>query len=297
MQSILQYRRFEARLAAQILANESASQDSSTRAGSRLATCSTEAPSHDQGRWDDPHAHAEDLHGQQPERAQYEQTPHDLEGQENAERALDAASSNTPSYNCWPGRGILGVELRKGEDDEDEAAFVVGYETPSDDMDPHNWSYTKRLYSTILVALIAMIVSMTSAIDSSVISQAAQDFGVSKVVESMATGLFLVAFGFGAVFAGPMSENLGRNPVYVGTMAIYMIFIMASALAPNIAAQLIFRFIAGFFGSTPLTCAGGTLSDLWDPVQRIWAFPIFASSAFIGKIENHSQIFPAHTNS
>jgi MFS family permease len=135
----------------------------------------------------------------------------------------------------------------------------------------------------MLVASIALIVSMASAIDSSVVKQAAQDFGVSKLVESMATGLFLIAFGFGALFAGPVSETLGRNPVYVGTLAMYMIFIMASALAPNIGAQLVFRFVAGFFGSTPLTCAGGTLSDLWDPVQRIWAFPIFASSAFVGK--------------
>lgn len=63
-----------------------------------------------------------------------------------------------------------------------------------------------------------------------------------------------------------------------------MIFIMASALAPNIGAQLVFRFIAGFFGSTPLTCAGGSISDLWSPMERVYAFPIFANAAFMGPI-------------
>jgi MFS family permease len=29
----------------------------------------------------------------------------------------------------------------------------------------------------------------------------------------MATGLFLIGFGVGALFAGPFSETLGRNPV------------------------------------------------------------------------------------
>ena len=63
-----------------------------------------------------------------------------------------------------------------------------------------------------------------------------------------------------------------------------MIFILASALAPNIGAQLAFRFIAGCFASTPLTCAGGSISDLWSPMERVYAFPVFANAAFMGPI-------------
>lgn len=59
---------------------------------------------------------------------------------------------------------------------------------------------------------------------------------------------------------------------------------MASALAPNIGAQLAFRFLAGLFGSTPLTCAGGSISDLWNPIERVYAFPVFATAAFMGPI-------------
>ncbi|MCJ1229813.1 hypothetical protein MMC12_006483 [Toensbergia leucococca] len=59
---------------------------------------------------------------------------------------------------------------------------------------------------------------------------------------------------------------------------------MASGLAPNIGAQLVFRFLAGFFGSTPLTCAGGSISDLWSPMERVYAFPMFANAAFMGPI-------------
>ena len=103
-------------------------------------------------------------------------------------------------------------------------------------------------------------------------------------MESLATGIFLVGFGTGALFAGPISETVGRNPVYITTLSLYMIFIMASALAPNIGAQLAFRFIAGFFGSTPLTCAGGSISDLWSPMERVYMFPVFANAAFMGPI-------------
>jgi multidrug resistance protein len=167
---------------------------------------------------------------------------------------------------------------------EHETVFVVGYESEKDIMNPHNWSFMTRIFATIMIAAIGFIVGFASAIDSAALKQASADFGVSDVTESLATGLFLIGFGLGSLYAGPISETVGRNPVYIVTMAIYMIWIMASALAPNIGAQLVFRFLAGFFGSTPLTCAGGSLSDLWDPMERVLAFPVFANAAFMGPV-------------
>lgn len=63
-----------------------------------------------------------------------------------------------------------------------------------------------------------------------------------------------------------------------------MIFIMASALAPNIGAQFAFRFLAGFFGATPLTCSGGSVSDMWPSLEKTYAFPIFAISGLSGPL-------------
>ena len=47
------------------------------------------------------------------------------------------------------------------------------------------------------VASIGAIVGFASSIDSSALPQAAAEFGVSEVAESLATGLFLVGFGAG----------------------------------------------------------------------------------------------------
>ena len=63
-----------------------------------------------------------------------------------------------------------------------------------------------------------------------------------------------------------------------------MIFIIASGLAPNIGAQLTFRFPAGFFSSTPLTCTGGSIFDLWNPMGRVFTFPVFPNAAFTGSV-------------
>lgn len=96
--------------------------------------------------------------------------------------------------------------------------------------------------------------------------------------------MFLLGSGFGSIFTGPFSETFGRTPVYLGSLSIFAIWVMASGLSPNIGAQIIFRFLAGVFGCAPLTCCGGTMSDIWSPVQKIWGFTLFACIAFGGPI-------------
>lgn len=98
------------------------------------------------------------------------------------------------------------------------------------------------------------------------------------------SGLYLVGLGVGCLFAGPFSETFGRNIVYIVTMGMYLIFLMAAGLAPNIQSHLVFRFLAGFFGSTPLSCSGGTVADLWNPLQKTFAFPIYGIPGFAGPV-------------
>ena len=67
-------------------------------------------------------------------------------------------------------------------------------------------------------------------------------------------------------------------------MVFLMILIMASGLSPNIGAQLTFRFFVGFFAAAPLTVAGGTIADLWNSMEKVYAFPLFAIPAFGGAL-------------
>ncbi|KAK8154245.1 major facilitator superfamily domain-containing protein, partial [Phyllosticta citribraziliensis] len=161
--------------------------------------------------------------------------------------------------------------------------FVVEHED-GDPLDPHTWSVWSRVAATLLIGGIAFVVGVASSINSAVVKEVARDFEVSEEVATLATGRYLVGLGIGALFSGPCSETLGRNPVYVGTLLLYMVCIAAAGLAPNAGAQIAFRFLAGFFGSTPLTCAGGSIADLWSPLDRVYAFPVFANAAFMGPV-------------
>lgn len=192
------------------------------------------------------------------------------------------------SFGTRLGHSLTGINARdrttKEGGNRDEEVFVVGFENEEDMTNPHNWSNARRITVTLLVANIGIVVGVASSIDSSILMNASQDFGVSQVTESLATGLYLVGFGAGSLFVAPFSETFGRNPVYVSTLILFAVWVMASGLAPNIGAQLAFRFLAGLFGSTPLTCAGGSIADMWNPLERTLSFPVFANAAFTGPV-------------
>lgn len=209
-----------------------------------------------------------------------------MAGEESEHMSRASTVATRKSLGTALGTTLTGIDVRDRSTNDgcQGKVFVVGYEGDKDIMDPHNWSFTTRICATVNIASIGWIVGFASSVDSAALTQASRDFGVSEIAESLATGLFLIGFGVGALFAGPVSETIGRNPVYITTLSLYMIFIMASALAPNIGAQLTFRFIAGCFAATPLTCAGGSISDLWNPLERVYAFPVFANAAFMGPI-------------
>jgi MFS family permease len=88
--------------------------------------------------------------------------------------------------------------------------------------------------------------------------------------------------GIGSLVAGPFSEAFGRNVVYTGSLIIFMIWIMGAALAPNFGAQITFRFLAGCCASAALVCTGGSVADMFNSLEKTWAFPLYAIPSFMG---------------
>ncbi|KAJ5769321.1 hypothetical protein N7520_003880 [Penicillium odoratum] len=182
---------------------------------------------------------------------------------------------------------LPGIEVRSHVDDSSDRpsrVFVVGWDGINDPQCPRNYSVARRLTATLIVSALGFIVGAASSINSGVLPQNEAAFGVSDVVGSLVDGLYLLGFAFGSLFSGPLSEIVGRNLVYMCSLTLFMIFIMASALAPNIGAQLAFRFLAGIFGCPPLTCAGGTIADLWNPLEKTIYFPMYAILSFGGPV-------------
>jgi hypothetical protein len=203
-----------------------------------------------------------------------------------------SASSSSSDIEKWsnnnavdPGT-IPGITLTT--DNNSVSYYQVHFTGPNDPLNPKNWSTGHRIGATMLVCSVAFIATLASAIDAAVLSNTTREFGVSDVAGSLATALFLVGFGLGALLLSPLSELVGRLPVYIGSLAVFGCWILGAALAPSFGAHLVFRFLAGFSASTPLTVAGGTVGDMWNTLEKTFAFPIFAVPAFGGPVFGES---------
>jgi hypothetical protein len=78
------------------------------------------------------------------------------------------------------------------EEKVSEENFIVEFDGPSDPANPRNWSLLKRILVTASLGNIALLVGIAGAIDSAVLPQAAHDYGVGEVPESLATGLVII---------------------------------------------------------------------------------------------------------
>ena len=89
------------------------------------------------------------------------------------------------------GRALTGVLARNRTVPEgsDPRVFVVGWEGKNDPMNPKNRSTALKVVATVIVSAIAFVVTAASAIDTAILPQASAEFGVSDVVESIATGM------------------------------------------------------------------------------------------------------------
>jgi multidrug resistance protein len=88
----------------------------------------------------------------------------------------------------------------------------------------------------------------------------------------------------GPLLWAPLSELFGRQYLFIGTYAALTAFNAGAAGSQNIATVTILRFLAGAFGSSPLTNAGGVIADMFPAKERGLAMSIFAAAPFMGPV-------------
>ena len=169
--------------------------------------------------------------------------------------------------------------------DKDKWKYPIDQETgmrivefiEDDHEDPRNWPTRQKWNYTILLGIICFDVAMMSAIITGDMDSPAAYFGVSMEVMCLCVSLMVWGFGIGPMFFAPLSEEFGRNPVYLITLLIAVVFIVPCGAAKNIGTLLAFRFLDGLAFSAPMCLIGGSLSDMWRNKERGVAMSLFLS--------------------
>jgi MFS family permease len=165
----------------------------------------------------------------------------------------------------------------------DDDPYVVQW-MPKDFRNPLQLSTRMKWSITMVAAMETLVVALVSSAYTGGIVQIEEQFKITTEVATLGVSLYVLGFALGPLLWAPMSELFGRQVVFIGTYCGLTIFCAGTTGAKNITTLLIFRFLAGAFGSSPFTNSGGVIADMFMARERGLALSAFALAPFLGPV-------------
>jgi len=95
----------------------------------------------------------------------------------------------------------------------------------------------------------------------------ARDLHAPMAGVQLTMSVLLLAFGFGQLTMGPVSDRFGRRPVLLGGLGLYTLASVAATLAPDISVLIAMRAVQGVGMAASVVCARAMVRDLYEPHQ------------------------------
>lgn len=153
---------------------------------------------------------------------------------------------------------------------------------PGDARNPFNWSLYRKVLVTLVLGFTSLSVAFAGSAYMSPAAELEAYFNTSTEMVSMGLFTFNLGQAFGPIIWGPLSETLGRQVVFIISFAGVTIFNGACTASQCIAVLVAMRFFTGLCASSPLSNAGGVISDMFAPAYRGLAMTSFVLSPYLG---------------
>ncbi|OAQ71253.2 cycloheximide resistance protein [Pochonia chlamydosporia 170] len=165
-----------------------------------------------------------------------------------------------------------------------DGAILVDWYYSDDADNPQNWSNKKRGLVAAIICLYTFVVYTSSAIYTTSTQGIMEQFHVSQLKATLGLSLYVLGYGIGPLLFSPLSEipRIGRNPVYIITMFLFVILSIPTAFAPNFAGLMVLRFLQGFFGSPCLASGGASIGDMYSLMAMPYGLVMWVSAAYCG---------------
>ncbi|KIJ29895.1 hypothetical protein M422DRAFT_235088 [Sphaerobolus stellatus SS14] len=164
-----------------------------------------------------------------------------------------------------------------------EDPFIIDWHE-HDYENPKQWTRLRRWLLTLLVSFATWNVSFASSSYSAGLGPLSSDLHTTRILADLGISVYVLGFGLGPLLFAPLSELYGRRNVFLASYTPYLLFHLGGAIGKNIETVIITRFLAGVAGSSPLTNAGGQISDMWSPQDRTLATMIYSLCTFFGPV-------------
>jgi multidrug resistance protein len=157
---------------------------------------------------------------------------------------------------------------------------IVDWDGDDDPEKPINWPNKKKWRNIFVVSALTLLTPFGSTMFAPAVPDTMRTFHSDNIdLASFVVSVYVLGYAFGPLIIAPMSELYGRLWVYHVNTALFIIFNIGCALSTSLSMEIVFRFLAGFAGVTPLTVGSGTISDLFKQEERgrvmsLWTLPV-----------------------
>ena len=147
--------------------------------------------------------------------------------------------------------------------------YMQSWKGPKDPENPRNWSKGRKWTNVLIISAQATISPIASTFLAVTDLSVADAFHIKNVyLPSLPVAVYVLGLGLGPLFLAPCSELFGRRIVFLTAFFLFTILNAGCAVAPNMAALALLRFLTGMAGSAGPGLGAGIVSDMFEPKER-----------------------------
>ncbi|KIJ54897.1 hypothetical protein M422DRAFT_153520 [Sphaerobolus stellatus SS14] len=165
---------------------------------------------------------------------------------------------------------------------EDQKAPVVDIEHVFVQDDPREWPRRRKLFTLITIASAALIATLGINIYNPAINDIKAELHATDQQISLTLSIFILVQGIIPLVWSAISEILGRKPVYLVSIVLYVIGCAVAATAKSIGVLIAMRIMQAIGGSAVLTVGAATLADIYEPRERGTVVGIYYAAPLLG---------------
>jgi len=135
---------------------------------------------------------------------------------------------------------------------------------------PHAKASSTAMPAGLIVLLLSLLLGLqpiTTDLYLPALPVITASFGAPMAQAQLTLTALLLAFGVSQLVWGPLSDRFGRRPVLLLGLSAYVLAAIGSALAPSMAALIVWRVVQGAAMGAAVMCARAIVRDLYAPLQ------------------------------
>lgn len=121
--------------------------------------------------------------------------------------------------------------------------------------------------AAVVMALLLGLQPVTTDLYLPALPLLARELAAPMSAAQLTMSLVLLAFGFGQLLLGPLSDRFGRRPVLLGGLALHAMASTGAAMSSTIGMLITFRALQGVGLAASVVCARAMVRDLYEPQE------------------------------